>query len=107
MALTADMQIVEECAPPLIVTTARTGKADDTLLLFSDDDALIHGWRREALLPNIEPILHDGTIEELITVRTAIGGTPTFGMNRRDFYRILPLSFSIVHSYRPLQTAMS
>src|SRR5262249_61109160 len=56
--------VVEERAPLVVVTPLRRSKADDSALLFAEDNELIGGWCRLAPLSSIDPLLEDGTVTE-------------------------------------------
>ena len=57
MPLTTDVNVVKQRAPSLIVATVRARKADKVTLLFGDDNELILERRRQAALPDADPIL--------------------------------------------------
>jgi len=95
MPLTTDVNVVKQRAPSLIVATVRARKADKVTLLFGDDNELILERRRQAALPDADPVLQNVTIKKLIAIYTAIGDAPTVGMESRDGHPILVRRCSI------------
>src|SRR6185503_14127184 len=53
MLLATDVNVVEQRAPLLIVTTVRASKAHEDALIFGEDDELIRSGHGQALVPNV------------------------------------------------------
>jgi hypothetical protein len=91
------VDVVEKRSPDLVVSTVRTGKADQLVVLLGENDELIRRRRRQPLLPDAETVLDDVTIEVLVPIGPAIVGPPALGVQHGDGQGVGSGGFSKAH----------
>jgi hypothetical protein len=97
LVLGSDVEVIEQRSPSLVVSTVAAGKADQFVVLKSENDELIWRRRREPLLPDAEPLLDDITVEILVPIGPAIVSPPALGVQTGDRRCVRPGGFSKSH----------
>src|SRR5207244_3046653 len=96
LQVVADVKVVQQRSPLLVLVEDRVGEADDGTVALGDDRAFVRPvWLVEPVRPYLEPVREYFVVEEGIRVCAAVVAPPAIGMQRSDRFDVLCGRFAV------------